>query len=220
MNELTDDASRDVTQPRRIGVYGGAFDPVHLGHLRCAFEVKQALNLDELRFVPTGTPPHRTGPRVSADHRIAMLESAVRLLPGVVIDEREVQNTQTSYTVDTLASIASEYAGSALTLIVGMDQFSEFDTWHRWRDLLDNYHLAVMERPGETISGVGQAILREDASRVDGGRVQIVTVTQLEISSSRIRDDLAHGRDIQFLVPTAVRGYIISNELYCAGQVT
>jgi nicotinate-nucleotide adenylyltransferase len=203
---------------RRIGVYGGAFDPVHFGHLRSALEVRQALGLDEIRFIPSGNPPHRSEARVDAAQRIEMLELAIRDAPGVVIDRREVQNTQTSYSFDTLASVEAEYPASRVTLVIGMDQFSVFDTWYRWRELLQRFELAVMERPGESLSETARSILSTAGAETlhDKPRIALISVTQLQISSSRIRDDLIHGRDIQFLVPAAVRDYIYRHRLYRA----
>lgn len=212
------DLSAEISLERRVGVYGGSFDPVHLGHLRCALEVKQALTLDELRFIPSGTPPHRSSPLASPLQRIAMLEMAVRQLKNVVIDKREVHSDQAAYTIDTLASIASDASDCRLTLIIGMDQFSVFDTWHRWRELLATYDVAVMERPGQTLSETGRSILHNKNDLTCEFNVKVVAVTQLGISSSRIRSDLASGRDIRFLVPAAVRDYIISNGLYGSGQ--
>jgi len=211
------DSVANHSEAKRIGVYGGAFDPVHMGHLRSALEVKQTLTLDELRFLPSGTPPHRAGARTDAKHRLAMLNLAVRNAKDVVIDERELSTDETSYSYDTLCAIAAEFPASRLTLIIGMDQFSVFDTWHRWQDLLESYDVAVMERPGEQLSGVGLSILQNAERQTGGARVHIVAVTQLDISSTRLRADLASNRDIQFLVPAAVRDYIISHGLYAHG---
>ncbi|MEM7258629.1 MAG: nicotinate-nucleotide adenylyltransferase [Pseudomonadota bacterium] len=199
---------------RRIGVYGGAFDPIHLGHLRCGLEVRQMLGLDELRFVPSGNPPHRSGARADAAHRLQMLELAIADATGVVIDSREVQNTGTSYSFDTLASIAADYPGSELTLIIGTDQFSVFDTWHRWEELLMHHRLAVMERPGESISDTARNIMQQTNAAAQDDRIVLIPVTQLQISSSRIRADLSSHKDIQFLVPQLVRDYIHANGLY------
>ena len=142
-----------------IAMYGGSFDPVHLGHLRSALEVKQTLDIDELRFVPSGNPPHRDRAHVDASDRLNMLELAVRDSPGIVVDPREVHNAAKSYTIDTLESLAAENPQARLTLVIGMDQFSVFDTWHRWQELLQQFDLAVMERPGEPMSATGRSIL-------------------------------------------------------------
>ena len=205
-------------------MYGGAFDPVHLGHLRSAFEVRQTLKLDELRFVPSGNPPHRRSARASDKHRLNMLKLAVQDVPGIVVDPRELYGTGKSYTIDTLESLAAEFPAAQLTLVIGMDQFSVFDTWHRWQELLQRFDLAVMERPGEPVSDVGRSILSASSNpqaqtkqdRHHGGRINIIAVTQLQISSSRIRCDLAQQRDIQYLVPLAVRDYIYDHGLYAA----
>lgn len=194
----------------RIGVYGGSFDPVHHGHLRSALEVKQQLQLDELRFLPSGNPPHRDRARVSAEHRLAMLELAVAQAPGIVIDPRELERDQPSYTIDTLELLQAQAPKAALTLIIGMDQFSAFDTWHRWQELLQKINLAVMERPGEVISSSAEQILAGKFAE----RINIIKVTQLDVSSSRIRAELAQEHEIQFLVPLAVRNYIVKNGLY------
>lgn len=194
----------------RIGVYGGAFDPVHHGHLRSALEVKQQLQLDELRLLPSGNPPHRDLAKVSGKHRLAMLELAVADVPGMVIDPRELERDQPSYTIDTLESLQAKAPKAELTLIIGMDQFSVFDTWHRWQELLQKINLAVMERPSEVISSSAEHILAGKFAE----RVSVIKVTQLDISSSRIRDELALQHEVQFLVPLAVRDYIVKHGLY------
>ncbi len=192
-----------------IGLYGGSFDPIHIGHLRTALEVKQQLNLDELRFIPTGNPPHRSRAKVDAVHRLAMLELAIAEAPGLVIDRREIDAQKPSYTFETLQSIQNDYPQAELTLIIGTDQFSVFDTWHRWQELLQLVQVAVMERPGESLSGVAQEILQDESANVT-----LCPVTQLDISSTRIRRELQQGTDIQFLVPYAVRDYINQHRLY------
>jgi len=195
---------------RSIGVCGGSFDPVHFGHLRTAFEVRQQLGLEQLRFIPAGNPPHKEGPRVSATDRVNMLELAIGGSPSVVIDERETQRLKPSYTIDTLLELQQELPQASLTLIIGTDQFSVFDTWHRWQDLLQVAHLAVMERPGELLSGFANDLLQGEYA----SKITLCPVTQLDISSTRIRKDWRAGTDIRFLVPYAVRQYIIEHNLY------
>ena len=196
----------------RIGVYGGSFDPVHFGHLRSALEVRQGRELDELRFLPSGNPPHRARARVANEHRLSMLQLAVGDAPGIVIDDRELGLRSTSYSIDTLETIQAENPQAELTLIIGMDQFSAFDTWHRWQELLQRVELVVMERPGESLSGSARQLLASELKN----RISIVAVTQMDISSSRIRQDLQAGLDIRFLVPYAVRNYILSHNLYAS----
>lgn len=198
-----------------IGVYGGSFDPIHFGHLRSALEVKHRLGLDQLRFIPSGNPPHRAAANVASEHRLAMLELAIAATPGLVIDAREIESQKTSYSFDTLQSVQAEEPQACLVLIIGTDQFSAFDSWHRWQDLLESVHVAVMERPGELLSEAAKEILAgHQSGSANKPGVSMCPVTQLDISSTRIRGELQQGTDIQFLVPYAVREYINTHRLY------
>lgn len=196
--------------PSRIGLYGGSFDPVHLGHLRTAFEVHQQFALDQLRFVPSGNPPHRAAARVDASHRVAMLRAAVNRIDGLQVDEREVQRAERSYSIDTIRSVQAECPDARIVLVIGMDQFCVFDTWHEWQAILACAELVVMERPGEILNATGRAMLEHEGSM----SVQLCSVTQLDISSSRIRRDLQRQMEIDFLVPYDVQVYIEQNNLY------
>jgi len=174
-----------------VGVCGGSFDPVHFGHLRTALEVRHQLGLEQLRFIPAGNPPHKEGPRVSATDRVKMLELATAGIPNVVIDQRETLRQKPSYTIDTLLELQQELPQASLTLIIGTDQFSVFDTWHRWQDLL-------------------QTLMQGEHTP----KITLCPVTQLDISSTRIRNDCRVGTDIRFLIPYVVRQYIIEHKLY------
>lgn len=199
-----------ATRAPRIGIYGGSFDPVHLGHLRSGLEVSAQHRLDELRLLPSGNPPHRARAQVTNMQRLQMLQYALADTEGIVIDDRELERESTSYTIDTLEAIQAENPRAELTLIIGMDQFSAFDTWHRWQELLQRVELVVMERPGEAMSGSARQLMASPLKE----RISVVAVTQMDISSSRIRKDLQAGLDIRFLVPHAVRDYILSQQLY------
>ena len=197
-------------QTKSIGVYGGSFDPVHFGHLRCALEVRRHLDLDELRCIPSGDPPHKAQPQASATQRVEMLNLAIARSPGLIVDPREIERETTSYTINTLEEIKSECPHADLTLVIGTDQFSVFDTWNRWQDLFALTRLAVMERPGEVLSDLANSLLAGEY----GPQITLCPVTQLDISSTRIRNDLQAGTDIQFLLPYAVRQYIEQHSLY------
>lgn len=203
-----------------IGVYGGSFDPVHFGHLRSALEVQQQLGLDQLRFIPAGNPPHKAGPVVNAADRVKMLELAIAdgkaaENTGLVVDRREIERQKPSYTFDTLEELQNELPQAQLTLIIGTDQFSVFDTWHRWRELLGIANLAVMERPGEILSEFAIELLQGELLQSEpASKITMCPVTQLDISSTRIRNELSAGTDIRFLLPYAVRRYIIEHQLY------
>ena len=140
-----------------LGVLGGTFDPVHYGHLRAADAVRRALDLDAVRIVPVGDPPHRAAPVATASQRVAMIDLALPEFPGLVLDTREVARTGKSYTVLTLEELRREAPQRGLALIVGMDAFAGLPTWHRWRELFDLAHVVVVTRPqadlGDALSG-------------------------------------------------------------------
>lgn len=207
-----------------IALFGGTFDPVHFGHLRPLLEVKQALGLDEVRLVPAFIPPHREAPGAQPEHRLAMLELAVADTPGFVIDPRELQRGGPSYSVDTLQSLRDEIgAATPLCLIMGLDAFVGLDRWHEWRRLTELAHLVVTQRPGAALPDSGPvaqlmatARARDLSALQDrpAGLIWFQTVTQLEISATAIRQQLADGGDIRFLVPDSVRHYIDTHGLY------
>ena len=207
-----------------IGIYGGTFDPVHYGHLRTALEVSEALNLAELRFVPCQIPPHRGAPGASAPQRLRMLEAALAdAEPHMRIDRRELERPGPSYMVDTLESLRKELGDAPLALIVGMDAFLGLSRWHRWKALFDLAHLVVMRRPGYRPEMPGQlrGVVEDrvtDRPEVlwdsQAGRVHYVTVTQLEISASQIRQLIAKGRSARYLTPDAVLDVIRAERLY------
>jgi nicotinate-nucleotide adenylyltransferase len=209
------------------GIYGGTFDPIHYGHLRTALEVKEAVMLDEVRFIPSQIPPHRGAPGATPEQRLAMLEAALHdAEPGFRIDTRELERPGPSYMVDTLTSIRAEIGAEPLCLIVGLDAFLGLNRWHRWRELFELAHVLAMQRPGPLpeIPEELQAPLRErmakapDALRASpAGLIHFVPVTQLDISATRIRGAIAAGRSARYLTPDPVLHLIRSLNLYRAG---
>ena len=196
-----------------IGIFGGTFDPIHFGHLRTAFELMQVLKLEELRFVPAGDPPHRGVPLAAAGLRLEMVRAAISGQPGFAVDDREVRRDGPSYTVTTLAELRAEFPRQPICLVVGMDAFLGMDRWYQWREILRLAHVAVAHRPGwraPTEGTLGQLLAQRGTSRVadlvdeHAGRVFVHPVTQLEISSTDLRDIIVNGRDPRYLVPDAV----------------
>jgi len=213
--------------PRRIGVLGGTFDPVHIGHLRGAVEVAEALGLDEVRLVPNFRPPHRETPYSSAQDRLAMVRLAARELPLLKVDSRELERDKPSYTLDTLESLREELAADdQLFLIMGWDAFCGLPSWHRWDELLDHCHILVMQRPDadseapEALRDLLAARNVNDPLALAGSSGQIAFVWQapLGVSATRIRQFLASGRSVRFLVPDAVLAYINAHGLYRASN--
>lgn len=209
-----------------IGIYGGTFDPIHYGHLRTALEVKEAVGLDEVRFIPSQIPPHRGTPGATPEQRLALLEAALQdAEPGFRIDTRELERPGPSYMVDTLASIRAEIGTEPLCLIVGLDAFLGLHRWHHWRELFELAHLLVMQRPGPSpeVSEELRAPLRQRTADTAAllrtslaGLIHFVPVTQLDISATRIREAIASGLSPRYLTPDPVLRLIRRLNLYRA----
>ncbi len=209
-----------------IGIFGGTFDPIHFGHLRSALEVREGVGLDEVRFIPCGIPPHRGMPRATALQRLAMVRAAISTEPAFRADDRELRRRGPSYMVDTLASLRAEFGHRPLCLLLGMDAFLGLESWHRWQSLNDLAHLVVMHRPGwEWQAGqapVGLSLLVgerrcEDPQRLarqPAGRICFQAVSQLDISSSRLRALFAAGKNTRYLLPEGVRQLIEAQNIY------
>ncbi|WP_457665470.1 nicotinate-nucleotide adenylyltransferase [Thiolapillus sp.] len=198
-----------------IGIFGGTFDPVHHGHLRTALDVYEALALDELRFIPLGQAVHRHQPQTPASQRLAMLQAAIEGQAGFRVDEREMSRPEPSYSVHTLQSLRAELGNETpLCLLLGRDAFLGFAAWHQPEKILQLAHLVVMDRPGHDLPGEGALsdLMQEhltanpaDLRTRPAGRILFQPVTRLDISSSDIRQRLADGRSIRWLVPEPVR---------------
>jgi nicotinate-nucleotide adenylyltransferase len=208
---------------RPIGVFGGTFDPIHYGHLRTAFELWQELRLTEVRFLPTGSPPHRDQPYASPELRLRMVQAAVADQPAFVVDDREVRRSGLSYSVDTLTELRRELSDRSLCLLLGMDAFLGLPNWHRWRELLSLAHIVVAHRPGwkaPTMGPLGEVMVDHGTGTIRElhekpyGRIYVHAVTQLEISSTELRQLIEAGRDPRYLVPESVREIIHETRSY------
>lgn len=208
---------------RRIGLLGGTFDPVHYGHLRGALEVRDCLQLDELRLIPSARPPHRDQPGATAQQRLAMVRLAVGEHSGLLVDDRELWRDAPSYTVETLESLRGEL-GNTVTLfvILGWDAFCGLPGWHRWEDLLQLASLVVLQRPEqdqdlpEVLKDLLAARSINDPRQASARHGQILCLSQtpLAISATHIRALLTSGQSPRFLLPDAVLDYIETNGLY------
>ena len=211
---------------RPLGLLGGTFDPVHYGHLRLAEEAREALDLDEVRWIPAGRPPHRQAPRVAASHRLEMVRQAVAGNPAFTVDDAETASGEPSYTVATLERLRAEQGARPLLLLMGADAFLGLAAWHRWRDLFALAHIGVATRPGVELSpaDLPAELAAACAGRLDdapdalktapAGRVVRFAMTPLAISASLLRARLAAGRSARYLLPDPVREYIDRQQLY------
>ena len=213
--------------PLRIGVLGGTFDPVHIGHLRGGLEVAEMMQLDELRLTPNARPPHRDTPQVSALDRLAMVECAVAGVATLVVDSRELQRDTPSYTIDTLELMRAELAADdQLFLLLGWDAFCGLPTWHRWEELLQHCHILVLQRPdadSEPPDALRNLLAARSVSdplalKGPGGQIAFVWQTPLAVSATQIRQLLASGKSVRYLVPDAVLAYIDAHGLYRASN--
>jgi nicotinate-nucleotide adenylyltransferase len=214
-----------MTARGRLGILGGTFDPVHLGHLDAAEAARAALALDEVWFLPSHDPPHRSaGPRASAFHRFALVALAIDGHEGLRASDLEAARPGPSYTVDTLQTLgASGWTPSQIFLIVGSDAFAEISTWRAYPQVLDLAHFAVIARSGTTFE---DALMRAPELRgrlVEPGGpwpdppatgIVAVRADTRAASSTTVRERLAAGRPIDDLVPPAVARHIRRHRLY------
>ncbi len=216
-----------------VGVLGGTFDPIHNGHLRLAQEVLEQCDLDSIRFIPAGTPPHRNAPHASAMHRLAMVRLALQDNPHFGADEHEIRRVDPCYTVDTLTALRAELGPrQPLCLLMGGDAFLQLHTWHEWKTLFDLAHIVAVQRAGRPLGNAIQdadpALRAEYRARLvpapralhetPAGGVAVVDMPALEISATDIRRRCAERRNVRYLVPDAVADYIQSHHLYAHAE--
>jgi nicotinate-nucleotide adenylyltransferase len=194
----------------RIGVFGGTFDPIHVGHLVAAVNARAALGLDRVILVVANVPWQKAGERAvtSAEDRFALVEAAVGDVPGLEAGRQEIERGGESYTADTLAQLAAENPGAELFLVVGWDVAGELATWERVEDVQQLATLVIVNRPGAG---------RPEGLGGEGWRVEEVPVPNLEISSTDLRARAADGRPLDYLVPEAAVRVIRTRNLYAVG---
>jgi len=206
-----------------IGVFGGTFDPVHLGHLRVAWECMEQAGLQRVHMIPAATPPHRQQPVADGATRAALLRAALAGQDRLVLDERELRRGGVSYMVDTLLDLRAELPRAPLCLILGTDAFLGLESWHQWERIPELAHLIVAHRPGWTLTRAGhlQRLLEERRApgpealhEAPAGRILTLEVTQLDISASRIRRLIRQGREPRYLIPERVWNSIEQHGLY------
>lgn len=210
---------------RPLALLGGTFDPVHYGHLRAAWEAAEQLDAD-VRLLPANVPPHRPQPVLSAERRVALLRLALAGQSRLQLDTRELDRAGPSYTVDTLRELRAEIGiDRPLVVLVGADAFAGLPSWNRWLQLFDLAHIGVLDRPGPARERPAELVEQIRARRcaVDGawrdrgaGCILSLDVTDLDISATAIRAELAAGREPRFLLPEAVRETIGEHGWYAA----
>jgi len=203
-----------------IAIYGGTFNPIHLGHLRVALEIKEAFEFDEIRFIPCYQPALKNTPLVTASMRLKMLQLAIAEQQGFVCDSRELDRGGTSFMVDTLASLRDEFPAQSFALLIGNDAFITLEKWYQWQKLFDYSHVIVMTRPDSCKRPLDpflkQRLINNPRilKQTLAGKLYFQNVTQLAISSTKIRHLLATECSSQFLIPDNVINYIQQHKLY------
>lgn len=210
---------------RLVGLLGGTFNPIHFGHLRMAQELAESLKLDEVRFIPSANPPHKSAPEVSAQHRAEMVKIAICDNPIFAFDDCELRRNEASYTIDTLISLREKLGeNTALYLLLGSDAFMKLNTWHRWQELLNYCHIVLVQRPNisaDKLAAPLESLLHdcyadnsENFTTKNAGLIHMQKITALDISSTKIRELLKHGQTPHYLMPQTVIEYIKSHQLY------
>lgn len=209
-----------------IGILGGTFDPVHLGHVALAEAALAGLPLSEVLWLPSGSPGHRTPPQAGARERLSMLALATAGNPRYRIDASELARSEPTFTVHSLTRMRAQLGNAQpLVLLLGSDSFLSLPSWLRWRELFGLAHIAYVGRPGHPAGEYGPApeLAEEIARRLAppeqlaasaAGRIASFDMAPMDISSSAVRAGLAAGQDVGHLLPAAVLAYIRSQHLY------
>jgi len=209
-----------------LGLMGGTFDPVHYGHLRLAAEALEALELDAVRWIPSGYPGHRDTPTTVPLHRVEMVRLAIAGEPRFTLDVAETRTSEPTFTINTLKRLRAELgAERPLVMILGMDSFLSLPTWREWTELFALTHFAIGERPGfelssqTMVSGLALEYARRSASpdaarSAAAGAIVTFPMTLLDISATDLRERFARGRSARYLLPESVLAYIGAHRLY------
>lgn len=216
-----------MTEPGRIGILGGTFDPFHLGHLALARTARTTLQLDEVRIVPSNVPPHRAVPGASSYHRFAMAALGIAEEPGLVLDDVEMALDGPSFTTTTLARFHEKgFTPSQIFFIVGADAFAEITTWRDYPHVLDAANFVVIARPGLTASSLPERLpeLRSRMSSYSAHpthpahlahpSILLMDLETPDVSGTRIRQRARSGASLDGLVPPLVAAHIAAHHLY------
>ncbi len=214
-----------MSDTRSLAVFGGTFDPVHKGHLASALAIRELLGVETVALVPCQVPPHRETPAADSEKRLKMLELAVSGTPGVVVDNRELTREGKSFTYDTLASYRDELdTETSLIFVLGLDAYITLPSWYRWKELCDLAHLLVLKRPGASEDLIPEELENwargkecndaKDLIETPAGKICTVSLVQVPVSATEIREKCRKKESIKALVPDEVNRYIKAEQLY------
>ncbi|MDA0832328.1 MAG: nicotinate-nucleotide adenylyltransferase [Planctomycetota bacterium] len=197
----------------RLGIFGGTFDPIHVGHLVLAEQCREQCRLDEVWFVPAAAPPHKLDSAITpGKQRVEILELAVAGMPQFKISDIELKRTGLSFTVDTLGAVKAAHPHDELFLLIGADSLHDFPTWRDPDRIAELATIVAVNRgePSSVDASTSSALLGETIS----SRIQFVTMPGIAVSATDLRDRVAAGCSLRFLVPRAVEEYIVQHRLY------
>lgn len=212
--------AKSANNSQHWAILGGTFDPIHIGHLRIALQLRD-LGFDKVLLIPNNTPPHRPQPQASAEQRLAMLNLACAELEGITIESIELERSEPSYSTVTLNQLQQRYPNTAFTWVLGSDAWQGFEHWHEPLVFLQQANLLVVSRPGE--QHVSQWQQQQLAQRectnqqlflAKQGKISFIHWPELDISASGLRQALKQGDNIRFLTPDSVLAYIQQQKLY------
>ena len=196
-----------------IGIYGGSFDPVHLGHLQTATSIKNELNIDRLFMLPCFEPVHKNSLNYTSKQRLQMLDLAIKEFNSLEIDTREILRGGNSFMIDTLLDLKESFKNESICLIIGMDSFIKFKTWKNWDEFSKLIHLVVLPRNGdqpvsktlttfETVENINK--LESNSS----GHLYFSNSQMIDISSSAIRGKIAANQNLDNLLPISIINFL------------
>ncbi|WP_427339004.1 nicotinate-nucleotide adenylyltransferase [Caloranaerobacter sp. DY30410] len=199
---------------KRIGIMGGTFDPIHIGHLVIAEEIRNEFKLDKIIFIPAGNPPHKDNKKItSARHRYIMTLLATISNPHFEVSTIEIEKKETTYTIDTIKTLRKACNNNVeLYFITGADSILELHTWKNIGELLKLCNFIAATRPGFEIAKLERKI--QEINNEYGANIYPTIVTALQISSTEIRTRIKEGRTVKYLLPEMVEKYIYKNNLY------
>jgi nicotinate-nucleotide adenylyltransferase len=192
-----------------IGIYGGSFDPVHLGHLITAESIKKELNFERLFLLPCCVPVHKNSLHYSSKQRLEMLNLAIKEFPSLEIDTREIDRGGSSYMIETLTEIVKEFKDNTICLIIGMDSFKTFKTWKKWDEFAKLIHLIILPRntnqhPQKSLDTFDIALDKNHLNKKTSGLLYFSNSELIDISSSDIRGKIASNQNLDGLTPSSI----------------
>lgn len=209
---------------QRIGILGGTFDPIHFGHINPALENAQWLSLDQLYLLPARIPPHKKQTTANAEHRQAMVELVCQEFPSLQLDNRELLINSPSYTIQSIKDISEQFQQSQIFFIIGMDSLLTFTRWYQWQEILNFCHLVVNTRPNYDIKKLPETCYQSlsqyfigninEVSNIKYGKIIFHQQADLNISSTKIRQELKVNTFDENKLPANVINYIKQHQLY------